>query len=149
MTEDEWQAAATAAAIAVVRKVAETIPIRVPIEQAPDRELGWVVLAVIFAWVAKRSEQAVAEGRKIESALCKTGQELEPWEAGAVAAILPKLAELPIDWSVPLGAWSRESMVEFLARAFALICRAETARDLGGGSITRKPDHHLDDPIPL
>ena len=39
----------------------------------------------------------------------------EPWDAGAVAAILPELARrrLRIDWSKPLAEWPRETMVEF------------------------------------
>ena len=48
-----------------------------------------------------------------------TGLEPDPWDAGAVAAILPELADAcpDIDWSQPLAAWPRETMVEFLLAA--------------------------------
>ena len=56
----------------------------------------------------------------------------QPWDAGAVAAILPELANAcsDIDWSEPLTEWSRETVVEFLLKAMSLIRKAMIARDV-------------------
>ena len=68
-----------------------------------------------------------------------TALDPEPWDAGAVTAILPELAETPdIDWSKPLAAWPRETMVEFLLVAMRLIRKAMIARDISESGITRK-----------
>jgi hypothetical protein len=67
-----------------------------------------------------------------------TGFDPNPWDAGAVASILPDLANaLKIDWSKPLAEWPREMMVEFLTTALALIRKAMIARDLSEKGITR------------
>ena len=141
--EDEWQRKATTAAIAAARKLVlgdkTVIPMNTPIGRLSDNEWGWIVCAVIFAWIATRAEQATAEGLSTEMAVRLTGLHPDPWDAGAVATILPELAEVPIDWTKSLSEWPREDMVEFLTRALGLIQKATIARDLGGGSITRKP----------
>jgi hypothetical protein len=105
---------------------------------------------VIFAWIAARAEQATTEGFDTELAIRMTGHDPNPWDVGAVAAILPRLADVPgIDWSKPLADWLRETMIAFLLAALGLIREATIARDLGGGSITRKPGNNkLDDEIP-
>ena len=54
------------------------------------------------------------------------------WDVGAVATILPALAELGIDWSKPLADWPRETMIDFLLRALDLTRNALTARDASG-----------------
>jgi hypothetical protein len=109
---------------------------------------GWIVVAVIFAWIATRAEQATTEGLDTELVIRTAG--LEAWDAGAVATILPKLADVPgVDWSKPLAAWPREAMIRFLLAALELMRAAIRARDLGGGAITRKPRaDELDDPVP-
>lgn len=139
--EDAWQRRATEAAIAAVRDVTRpggAIPPGAPVGRLSDTELGWIVAAVLFAWISSRAQQATSEGLDIESTIRATGHELDPWDAGAVAIILPELAEISeIDWSKPLSAWPRETMVEFLMTAFNLIRKAVMARDLGGGTITR------------
>jgi hypothetical protein len=140
--EDEWGRRATAAAIAAARRVvlSDGAPINknVPVGRLNDVEWGWIVSAVIFACIATRAEQAVAEG--LDSELVIRTASLEAWDAGAVAAILPKLADMPgADWSKPLVQWSREEMVTFLIAALGLMRMALRTRGLGGGAITHKP----------
>jgi len=43
-----------------------------------------------------------------------------------------------IDWSLPLQAWSKDTMTNFLLAAWQLINKAELARDQGPGKILRK-----------
>jgi len=150
--EDEWGRRATAAAITAARRVvlSDGAPINknTPVGRLNDVEWGWIVSAVIFAWIATRAEQAVAEG--LDTELVIRTASLESWDAGVVAAILPKLADMPgADWSKPLVRWSREEIVSFLIAALGLMRMALRARDLGGGAITRKTGAaKLDDPIP-
>jgi hypothetical protein len=103
--ENEWQSRATAAAIAAARRVVGADnPIRTatPIGRLSEVEWGWIVAAVIFAWIAMRAEQATAEGLDTERAVRMTGYDPDPWDAGAVATILPQLADTPgVDWSAP------------------------------------------------
>jgi hypothetical protein len=140
--EDEWQRKATTAAIEAARKIVlgpkPIIPMNTPIGRLSDNEWGWVVCAIIFAWIATRAEQATAEGLSTEMAVRLTSLHPDPWDAGAIATILPELAKEPIDWTRSLADWPRGDMVEFLAVAMGLIQKATIARDLGGGSITRK-----------
>jgi hypothetical protein len=151
---DEWERRATAAAIAAARRVVlgeeAAVNMNTPVGRLSDVEWGWIVSAVIFAWIATRAEQAVAEGLETELVLRTTCLDPNPWDAGAVATILPQLADVPgIDWSKPLTAWSREAMSRFLTAALGLIRTSMIARDLGGGAITRKTGAtKLDDPIP-
>ena len=86
-----------------------------------------------------RAEQASVEGLDVEQAVRRRGGfDPDPWDAGAVAAMLPRLADVRgIDWSQPLNAWPRETMTTFLLSAFALMREALRARD-AGGSITQK-----------
>ena len=54
-------------------------------------------------------------------------------------AILPELADMPgIDWSKSFADWPRETMVEFLTTALALIRKGVIARDLSDKGVTRK-----------
>jgi hypothetical protein len=57
-----------------------------------------------------------------------------------VAAILPDLADAcsGVDWSQPLTAWPKDTMVEFLLTAMRLIRRAMVARDLSEKGVTRQ-----------
>ena len=57
-----------------------------------------------------------------------------------MATILPELAAAcpDIDWTQPLGAWPRETMVEFLLVAMQLIRKAMIARDISERGITQK-----------
>jgi hypothetical protein len=160
-SEDEWQRKATAAAIAAARAVVAgqapppvgtgNVPLSTPIGRLGDTEWGWIVAAVIFAWISTRAEQVTAGGLNTELAIRTTAFAPDPWDAGAVATILPDLADTPgIDWSKPLAEWPRETTVLFLTTALALACKAVIARDVGGGTITRKREPaELDDPIPF
>jgi len=102
--EDEWLRRATAAAIAAARDVIKLdgpIPPGTPVGRLADVELGWVLAAMLFAWVRTRAEQAACEQLDTEQCIRLTGLDPEPWDAGAVAAILPELAGAcaGIDWS--------------------------------------------------
>jgi hypothetical protein len=141
--EDQWQRDATAAAIAAARGVVRTdgsIPPGTPIGRLSDTELGWILAAMLFAWISKRAEQATAEQFDTEQVIRMVALDPQPWDAGAVAAILPELASAcpDIDWSKPLAEWPRESMIEFLLKAMPLIRRAMIARDISAKGITRQ-----------
>src|SRR5262249_20788201 len=142
--EDMWQRKATAAAIAGARGVVQMdgpIPPGTPIGRLSDTEWGWLVAAVLFAWIRTRAEQATAEQLDTEQCIRVTALDPQPWDAGAVAAILPDLADAcagAVDWSKPLAEWPRESIIEFLLKAMPLIRRATIARDLIEKGITRK-----------
>lgn len=133
--EDDWQRRATAAAVAAARdaiKDGGPIPPGSPVGRLGEGEWEWLVGAVLFGWIATRAEQATAESIDTELAIRMTGLDPDPWDAGAVMAILPKLAEAcpGIDWTQPLATWSREGMAEFLLTAMRLIRTAMIARDL-------------------
>jgi hypothetical protein len=141
--EDEWGRRATAAAIAAARRIVlgdqAVVNMNSPAGRLNDIEWGWIVSAAIFAWIATRAEQATVEGLDTEIVIRTATLDPNPWDAGAVATILPKLADVPgIDWSKPLGDRSPQEMISFLTTALGLIRTAIIARDLGGGSATRK-----------
>jgi hypothetical protein len=141
--ENEWQRKATAAAIAAARKFVlgdcARINQNIPIGRLGDVEWSWIITSVIFSWIAAKAEQATAEGLDVETTIRMAMLDPNPWDAGMVASILPQIADLrDIDWSKPLADWSRDSMIAFLLAALDLIRQATVARDLGGGSITRK-----------
>src|SRR5262249_39944276 len=141
--EDQWQRDATAAAIAAARGVVQMdgpIVPGTPIGRLSDPEWGWIVAGVLFAWIGKRAEQATAEQLDTEQLIRLTAHDPCAWDAGAVAAILPELADAcaDLDWSKPLTAWSREDIVRFLLKAMPLIRKAMLARDLSDKGITRK-----------
>jgi hypothetical protein len=95
---------------------------------------------MLFAWIGKRAEQAAAEQLDTERTIRMVGLDPEPWDAGAVIAILPELADAcsDLDWSKPLTQWSRENITEFLLRAMPLIRKAMIARDLSDKGVSRK-----------
>jgi hypothetical protein len=97
-----------------------------------DREWTWIAVAAVHAWIKARSEQAVSSGggATAETLIHTTGAAPEPWDVGAIDTILGNLADMPgIDWSQPVTAWPRETMVKFLAAAFTLIRKAMNGRD--------------------
>ena len=111
--EDEWQRRATAAAIEAARSVVTLggpIPPATPVGRLND------------------TEQTIR----------MTGLDPEPWDAGCVAAILPELASTSFDWSQPITAWPKDTMVEFLLTAMRLIRKATIARDLSDKGISRQ-----------
>jgi hypothetical protein len=142
--EDEWQRRATAAAIEAARgvvKLDSPIPPLTPIGRLSDVEWGWILAAMLFAWISKRAEQAAAEQLDTERTIRMTALDPQPWDSGTVAAILPDLADAcagVIDWSQPLAHWPRETMVEFLLKAMPLIRKAMIARDFSDKGVTRQ-----------
>ena len=109
-------------------------PIRpgVPIGRLTTNELGWFVSTIVSTWVRVRSEQAASEGWNYERAAHATMLEPDPWLEGAVGSVLPKLAEAcpGLDWSKPVGEWTKSDVVAFLIAGFGLVQHALTARDV-------------------
>ena len=141
--EDQWQRDATAAAIEAARGVVQMdgpIPPGTPVGRLSDTEWGWILAAMLFAWISKRAEQASCEQLDTEQTIRLTALDPEPWNAGAVAAILPELASTctGIDWAQPLTAWPKDTMVEFLLTAMRLIRKATIARDLSDKGVSRQ-----------
>jgi hypothetical protein len=132
---DDWMRRATDASVAAAMNViGDDGPIRpgVPIGRLTSHEWGWVCSSVVGAWIATRTEQAANEGWGHESAVRSTGLTPDPWTAGTIASVLPRLFEAcpGLDWSQPIGAWSKDAITEFLMTAFGLIQRALAARDV-------------------
>ena len=117
-----------------------SIPPGTPIGRLSDTEWGWILAAILFTWISKRAQQATAEQIDTEQLIRLTALDPEPWDAGAVTAILPELADAcsDLDWSKPLAAWSREHIIEFLLKAMPLIRKAMLARDLSDKGVSRK-----------
>ena len=142
--EDQWQRDATVAAVAAARRVIQMdspIPPGTPVGRLSDAEWGWILSAMLFAWISKRAQQAAAEQLDSEQLIRLTALDPQPWDAGAVAAILPELADACagiVDWSKPLMDWPQDTVVEFLLKAMPLIRKATIARDLSAKGITRK-----------
>jgi hypothetical protein len=150
--EDEWQRRATAAAISAARKIAlgeKAINSNTPVGRLSDLEWSWVWHASLFAWLAVKSEQATRDGFDVEQTISAALADPSPWDAGMITVVLPKIADLPIDWTKPLADWSRDQMIAFLLAVLDLIREAQIARDLGGGSITRKSSELPEDIIPF
>jgi hypothetical protein len=154
--ENEWQDKATAAAIAAVRKIAlnsSGLPPTTPVGRLSDLQWGWLVTAAIFGWIQTRCEQAIEEGLDQEQAVRLTGLSPSPCDVAVVTAILPTLADnAGIDWTLPLKAWSKDLMANFLLQAWRLIAAAETARDQGAGKILKKSElvlAELNNPTPF
>ena len=140
--EDAWQRRATAAAIEAARDVIKLdgpIPPDTAVGRLNDTEWGWILAAMLFAWIRTRAEQAVAEQLDTEQVIRLTALDPEPWDAGAVAAILPELASTcgTVDWSQPITAWPRDTMIEFLLTAMRLIRKSMIARDLSDEGVSR------------
>jgi hypothetical protein len=102
-----------------------------PISKLGEDEWGWIASTIVWAWIATRSEQAAVEGWDRERAAHTIGLTPDPWVAGVIAAVLPKLAEAcpELDWAAPVGAWPKDDVVAFLLTAFNLIQHALAARD--------------------
>ena len=134
---------ATAASVAAAKEVVGVDgPIRLhsPVGRLGNDEWGWIVSGAVWAWIATRAEQAATEGWDEEEAIRTTGFEPDPWLAGAIAAILPKLPEAcpELDWSQPVGEWPKPDVIEFLTAAFGLIRHALAARDVTEARVAGK-----------
>ena len=151
--ENEWLDKATAAAIAGARKIALSSPLmNAPVGRLSDYEWGIICTAVIFGWVETRVQQAIAEGRDQEEMVRCTGLSPSPCDSAVVRSILLALADQAgIDWTLPLTAWSGDTMVGFLLLAWRLLGEAETARDHGPGKILKPAefDEKTGDPLPF
>jgi hypothetical protein len=151
--ENEWLDKATAAAIAGARKIALSSPLmNAPVGRLSDYEWGIICTAVIFGWVETRVQQAIAEGLDQEEMVRCTGLSPSPCDSAVVRSILPALADQAgIDWTLPLTAWSGDTMVGFLLLAWRLLGEAETARDHGPGKILKPAefDEKTGDPLPF
>src|SRR5262245_46600036 len=101
--EDVWQRKATAAAITAARGVIKNggpVPPGTPVGRLSDIEWGWIISAALFGWIRTRAEQATTEEIDTERCVRMTGLDPNPWDAGAIAMILPELADqAQIDWS--------------------------------------------------
>jgi hypothetical protein len=141
--EDAWQRRATAVAIEKARALVAGGALKslTPIGRLTDHEWGWVVANVLFGWIHVRAEQATNNGVGSDKWIRDTGLDPDPWLAGAVAAVLPELADVckEIDWSLSLSELTREEMTSFLVDAFALISKAVAARDKGEKIVTKRP----------
>jgi hypothetical protein len=139
--EDEWLRRATAVAIEQTRAVVTggAVPPNTPVGRLSDVEWGWIIAAVIFGWIKTRAEQATNSGVDPDKYIRDTGIDPDPWNAGAVASILPELADSNIvDWNKSLAGLSRDEMIAFLGDAFSLIRKAMAARDRGERMVTRQ-----------
>jgi hypothetical protein len=153
--EDMWQRKATAVAVEKARAVVSggAVPPMTPVGRLSDIEWGWIVASALFGWISTRAEQATTEMIDTEQAVRLTELDPNPWDAGAIMAILSDLANVPdLDWAKPLAAWSSDEMIALLLAALCLVRKGMLARDLAGG-ITRKsgagadPSNKLDDDI--
>jgi hypothetical protein len=131
---DKWTKQAFDACVVAIKDLIRTdglIRPEMPIGHLTTSELGWFASAGVSAWVRTRSEQAATEGWNYECACHATMLEPDPWLEGAIAAVLPKLADAcpGLDWSKPINEWSKDHVVEFLLAAFNLIQHALAARD--------------------
>jgi hypothetical protein len=136
-----WQRQATEAAITGAKSViGSPIPPGTPIGRLTDTEWGWLVAGILFGWIQTRARQATSEGLDTEQTIRRIALDPDPWDAGAVEAILPELADaLPdLDWSRPVVDWQRATMTEFLLTALRFVHRAQEARDHSGRGVTRK-----------
>jgi hypothetical protein len=147
---DLWQRQATAAAVTSARKMIGdgVVPADSRVGHLSDEQLGWLVCAGICSWIATRAAQAVDEGTAaIEMNIRDTGTAPQPWDAGAVETILPEFGAMAgIDWGVPIGSWSKSTMLLFLCRAYGLMSSAIAARDRGGDLTA--PQAPLNDAVP-
>lgn len=141
--DDDWDLKATSAAIDAARAVVsgEGINARAMISSLSDVEWGWIAAATIFAWIKTKAQQAVEEGCGYDTAIrTMAHRNPAPWEAGAVETILPGLGDLQgVDWSKPIGEWSKDAIVSFAWQIHRLTHAALAARDEGAVcNITRK-----------
>jgi hypothetical protein len=108
-----------------------------------ESQLTWIVSAAVWGWITARSEQDSSEGLDPERAVRVTNLDPDPWDLGAVKAILPELAKscAGFDWSKPANKWTKDELAEFLLKGFNLIRRAYAARDRVEELLAGKPVH--------
>ena len=138
--EDAWQREATRVAIKQARAVVAggAVPPLTPIGRLSDTEWGWILAAILFGWISTRARQATSNGVGSDRYVREIEIDPDPWDIGAIEAILPELANSETDWSKSLVQFSREEMIAFLGDAYNLIGRAMLARDKGEELVTHK-----------
>lgn len=146
--EADWDRKATQSAIAAAKDVCKDtsgINARAAIGSLSDIEWGWVCAAAIFGYIKTKAEQAVAESIGYDTAIRTFNhRDPAPWEAGAVATILPVLGEMQgVDWGKPIGEWSKDQITSFAWQIYRLTDSAIAARDEGA---TDKIVKHLSQP---
>jgi hypothetical protein len=159
--EDCWQREATRVAIEKARAAISggAVPPNTPIGRLSDTEWGWISAAILFGWISTRARQATSNGTYAAGPdkffyLRESYFEPDPWDIGAIEAILPELSNSDTDWSKPLADFAREEMIAFLGDAYNLIGKAMLARDTGEKLITRRlplgtaKQEDWDDPLP-
>jgi hypothetical protein len=124
----DWHDRVRRVAVIAARESLAAVP---PHLMLSDENLGKLVDSVLKAWITLRAEQAVANGVAFEQLERLSGQYPEPWDTAIIGTVLPQLAELPIDWSKPLTAWTKDEMSKFICRALDLACRAQSAAQRG------------------
>lgn len=131
--EDEWSKKATLEAIAAARDVISSGSIngRTMISSVSEVEWGWIVCAAIAGWIKTKARQAVAEGVGYDNPIRFMPGDMQPWEAGAVEAVLPALGELRFDWSKPIGDWSKDEIVSFAWKMSSMIAQSLVAQARG------------------
>jgi hypothetical protein len=161
--EDAWQREATRVAVEKARAVISdgAVPPMTPVGRLSDVEWGWIVAAVLFGWIDTRAQQATSNGVGLPNQfryIRESSLEPDPWDIGAIEAILPELANSDADWSKSLTEFSRDEMIAFLGDAYSLIGKAMLARDKGEERVTRKSppgtaeadaNADWDDPLPF
>jgi hypothetical protein len=147
--EDDWQRRATDAAIVEVRRAIGEFgsAMHTPLSKLSDLQLGWIIAPALFAWITKRCEQAIAEGVDREDAVRMLEADPSPADVAAARSILPDLCDqAKVDWSLPLSAWTKETMTDFVLLTWKLMNQAEAARDAGPGIIQKSS---LQDELPF
>jgi hypothetical protein len=147
--EDVWQRKATETAIAAAREIVAGLGslANTPVGKLSDLQWGWIISAALFGWVTTRCEQAIAEGLDQEDAVRLIGGAQSPDQVAIIRTILEPLADQAgIDWSLPMSAWSKDTMVGFLVLAWQLIGKAELARDQGPNRILQKSRSNKSEP---
>jgi hypothetical protein len=151
--EDVWQAEATASAVASARSMAQSQDrlANTPAGKLSDQQWGYLIAAVLFAWIQKRYQQAIKEGLALEAEAHVTRMNPSPRDSALVQSILPTLADqASVDWGKPLASWSRAEMAGFIDLAWALIEEAKDALELMPDTILHKPNKaELNDDIPF
>ncbi len=141
--EADWDLRATTAAISASKEVIskDGINARAAISSLSDIEWGWIAAASIFAWIKTKSQQATEEGCGYDIPIrTMAHRDPAPWEAGAIETILPALGGLNgVDWSKPIGEWSKDQITSFAWQIHRLTDAALAARDEGSiDTITRR-----------
>lgn len=128
--EADWDRKGLQSAIEASRQVVgDGINGRAMISSLSEIEWGWISAAAVFAWIKTKAQQAVEEGGNYDITIrTAPGQ---PWEMGAVESILPKLGDMDLPWSQPLGEWPKETITSFAWQIHQLVNAALALRDEG------------------